>query len=236
MTKIAAIVRREFVGYFRSPIPYLILTIYLGASGAFFYLGVATQGEASLRSLVPTLSILLVILSPALTMRLLAEENKSGTLEVLMTDPITEWQLVLGKFFGSLAFFAILVSVCLLYGVFYEIYGDPDWTPLLWACAGLLLFGSMMIGVGLFASSLTRNQVVAYVVAFVALLSFFLVDDVAGMAGGEIAKIGERIGVQEHIDSFQKGQIDSRDLIYFLSLVTLFLFLTVRVVESRRWK
>jgi ABC-2 type transport system permease protein len=236
MTKTLALVRREFVTYFRSPIPYLLLALYLVLAGTFFYLGLATGGEASLRALVPALSVILMILTPAITMRLLSEETKSGTLEVLLTDPVTEWQLVLGKFLGSLAFFALLVSVCLVYGLLLEIYGTPDWIPLLWACLGLLLYGGSMIAIGLFFSSLTRNQVVAYVTALVALLALFLIDDVSALAGGTVAVIGRQIGLQEHYDSFQKGLLDTRVLIYFASTMALFLFLTVRSVESRRWR
>lgn len=236
MNKVCALVVREFATYFRSPIPYAILTIYLVLAGVFFYLGIATQGDASLRALVPTLSVVLLVLTPAITMRLLSEERKSGTLEVLLTDPLTEWQLVLGKFFGSLAFFALLTSVCLLFGLIYEIYGAPDWAPLLWACVGLLLHGSAMVGIGLFTSSLSSNQVVCYLSAFVILLGLFLIDDVSALAGGTIAEIGSSIGLQQHYESFQKGVVDSRDLVYFLSTTLLFLFLTVRVVESRRWR
>ena len=231
-----AIVRREFATYFLSPIPYLILAVYLALAGVFLYFTIADGADASVRPLVPTLSVILMILTPALTMRLLAEERKSGTLEVMLTDPVTEWQLVLGKFLGCLLFFALLVSVLLVYGLVFEAYGDPDWVALGFACVGLVLYGGAMIGIGLFLSSLTRNQVVAYVTAFVALLALFLVDDLAGLIGGEIGRIGSAVGVQQHWDSFRKGILDTRDVVYFVSIAALSLFLSVRVAEARRWK
>lgn len=236
MRKTAALLRREFVTYFRSPIPYLILAIYLAIAGFFFNIGISTQGEASLRALVPMLSVLLVVLTPAITMRLLSEERKTGTLEVLLTDPVSEWHVVLGKFLGSLAFFAILVSVCLIYAAIYEAYGEPDWVPMIWACVGLLLYGSTMVAVGLFMSSLSSNQVIAYIASFVLLLMLFILEDLTGLAGGVIAEAGRHIGVRGHYASFQKGIVDTRDLLYFVSTTAIFLFLTVRVLEARRWK
>jgi ABC-2 type transport system permease protein len=236
MKKVPALLRKEFVSYFQSPIPYVILTLFLLVSGLFFYVEFRFLAEASLRRLVPSISIVLMILTPAVTMRLLAEEKRSGTLEVLMTDPITEWELVLGKFLGALAFYLAMVSPALLYGLLFEVFGDPDWTAILWSCAGLVLFGSVLVSIGLFASSLTRNQVIAYILAFVSVLFLFLVGDFASMAGGGIETVGRTVGIQDHYESFAKGVLDTRDLVYFLSTAALFLFLTARVVESRRWK
>jgi ABC-2 type transport system permease protein len=144
--------------------------------------------------------------------------------------------VVLGKFFGALSFYVTMVSVTLVYGLLFEAFGDPDWPTILWAAAGLVLFGGVLLGIGLFASSLTRNQVVAYIVAFVVVLFLFLVGDFAALAGGVTAKIGRFLGIQEHYQSFVKGKLDTRDILYFMSLSALFLFLTVRIVESRRWK
>jgi len=236
MKKVAPLVRKEFVAYFFSPIPYVILTLFLLVSGILFYGEFHQFADATLRGLVPSLAVILMILTPATTMRLLAEERRSGTLEVLMTDPVTEWDVVLGKFLGALGFYAAMVAAAPAYGLLLEIFGAPDWSAILWSCAGLLLYGALLLGTGLFASALTSNQVVAYFLAFVLVLSLFLVGDLASLAGGVVEKAGRFVGIRDHFDSFTKGILDTRDILYFVSTCALFLFFTVRVLEARRWK
>ena len=177
-----------------------------------------------------------LLVVPMLTMRLFAEEKKNGTMELLMTSPISSVQVLLGKFFACLSLYTIIVALTLVYCLILEIYGEPDWGPIFSAYLGYILLGGTFIAVGVLASALTENQIVAVLVSFGILLLLWLIDWSASFAGPTAAKILQHISIIEHLKDFQRGVIDTKDVIFYLSFIFFGLFLTTRVLESRRWR
>ena len=173
---------------------------------------------------------------PMITMRLFSEEKKSGTIELLMTSPVSPTQVLLGKFFAALSLYTAIVALTLVYCLILEAYGDPDWGPIWSAYLGYLLLGGTFIGVGVLASSLTENQIVAVLLAFGALLLLWLIDWSASFAGPTAAKILSYMSIIQHLQDFQRGVIDTGDVVFYLSFTFFTLFLTTRVLESRRWR
>ena len=171
-----------------------------------------------------------------LTMRLYAEEKKTGTIELLITSPISSVQVLLGKFFACFSLYAIIVSLTMVYFFILEAYGSPDWGPIFSGYLGYLFLGATFISVGILASALTENQIVAVLLSFGILLMFWLIDWSASFAGPTAAKILQYVSFIEHLEDFQRGVIDSRDVVFYLSFTFFCLFLTTRVVESRRWR
>jgi ABC-2 type transport system permease protein len=216
----------------------------------------------SMRGVLDIMSFITLIIMPMITMRLLAEEKKSGTLEMLMTAPVTETEIVLAKFFGGFIFFLFLVMPTFLYVVMLMMWGKPDMGSLITGYLGLFLMAASFVAIGLFVSSFTSNQIVAVSVTFIILLIGWVIGEIAPNISNIICEIiawiikfftsdtqaitkylmgpiGDTIkylGFFEHLGAFRKGLIDSRDVVYYLSLIGLFLFLSVKVVESKRWK
>ncbi|MCD5402054.1 ABC transporter permease [candidate division NPL-UPA2 bacterium] len=231
MRKIPTLFYREFRSMFFSPIAYIVLTLFLVVSGYFFSMVLHFTREASLRFTLHNMAFVLLFISPMLTMRLLAEERKSGTIETLMTDPVTDMEVVLSKFFAVLSFYLIILAPTLLYVVILKLIGNPDFGPILSGYLGLILIGCVFLSIGLFASSLTKNQIVSAVISLVILLLLWVI----GWAS-DISKVAGYLSLFEHFEDFRKGVIDTRNIIYYLSTCVLFLFLTVRVVEARKWR
>jgi len=177
-----------------------------------------------------------LLIVPMLTMRLYAEEKKTGTIELLMTSPISSVQVLLGKFFACFSLYAIIVSLTMVYFLILEAYGSPDWGPIFSGYLGYLFLGATFISVGILASALTENQIVAVLLSFGILLMFWLIDWSASFAGPTAAKILQYVSFIEHLEDFQRGVIDSRDVVFYLSFTFFCLFLTTRVIESRRWR
>jgi ABC-2 type transport system permease protein len=177
-----------------------------------------------------------LLVVPMLTMRLLAEEKKNGTMELLMTSPISTVEILLGKFFACLTLYMTIVALTLVYCGILELYGDPDWGPIWSAYLGYLLLGGTFIGVGMLASSVTENQIVAVLLAFGALLTLWLIDWSASFAGPTAAKVLQYLSIIQHLQDFQRGVIDTSDVVFYLSFIFFSLFVTTRVLESRRWR
>ncbi|MER3404935.1 MAG: hypothetical protein C4289_07020 [Chloroflexota bacterium] len=232
-----AVMQKELTTYFASPLAYVVIAIFLCVSGIFFSLGLFFLREASLRSFLPNLSVILLIIVPVITMRLFAEERGSGTIELLMTYPITDAQVVIGKFLAAFVLYLVMIGFTLLYALIVMIYGRPELGPILSGYLGVALMGACFLALGLFASSLARSQVVAAVLAFGLLLVLWIVDAAASaLATGPVGTVLTYLSLVRHLDDPVKGVIDTRDLVYFASFIVISLFLTVRSVESARWK
>ena len=236
MRNIPALTWREINATFFSPLAYVILTLYLFFSGFFFFLILERSRQASMSGLIGILTVLFLVSIPLLTMRLLSEEYRSGTIESLMTAPVTDAEVVMGKYFGALIFFLFMLAPTGLYVVILRRFGNPDMGPILSAYLGLVLMGAMFIALGLFCSSLTRNQIVAGVLGIVSLLLLWVLGAVGEGMNGDLAPIVRYLGAQQHVQSFSSGRIAFRDCFYFLSFTVFWLFLTVRVLESKRWR
>jgi ABC-2 type transport system permease protein len=250
MKAIFTLLKRELKSYFASPIAYIILVVFLVLSGIlfFFYLEsfIKSQfdprfqlfkeklnlNEFVIRPYFGTISVVLLFMIPLITMRLIAEERKNFTAELLFTSPVRVSQIVLGKFLASFSLFALMVVLSAIYLVVLKAYGNPELGPVLSAYLGLFLLGGSLISAGLFASSLTENQIVAAVISFGILLVFWIL----GASSDADNSILGYISVINHLDNFTKGVIALRDTIYYLSFIFFGLFLTYIVVESQRWR
>jgi ABC-2 type transport system permease protein len=233
---------KENRAYFSSPIAYVIAAVFIGLTGFSFALSV--QGrfpEATVRGFLfgPTGAFFLIILmSPALTMRLFAEEQKLGTMELLLTAPIRDTEIVLGKFLSAFTIMLGMFGLTLYFPFLLIWFGDPEVLPILTAYVGLILLGAVAAAIGLLGSSFTSNQIVAAVVSLGVLLLLWLASFAASLGGAESpwVEFVRFLSLNDHLRDLTFGILDSRDIVYFLSLTAFFLFVTSRVVEMRRWR
>src|SRR3954468_14145235 len=249
---IMAIAGKELRSYFSSPIAYIIIGFFLLPFGVFFYLyltafvrqsmqqaqfgGAMNINQNVIRYVLQNASVIILFIMPMITMRTYSEEKRSGTIELLLTSPVTDVEIILGKFFGALGLYLAMLSVTLLYMAILFIYGNPEWRPLVAAYLGLLLMGASFVSIGLLISSTTSNQIVAGVVTFVVFLLLWIVGWFADSAGPTIGPITSWLSITEHFDDFSKGIIDTKHVIYYLSLITFGLFLSAKSVDTERWR
>lgn len=255
MKNILAIWQREMKSYFVSPIAYVVLTVFLFISGFFFTtiltawvqqtMMQAAYGEGAppvdvpgmvSRSFFGTISVVLLFMIPMLTMGLFAEEKKRGTIELLLTTPVSNLQAMMGKYLASLSFLLIMFMSSVLTISALFMYGQPDWKPILGAYIGLVLYGGALLAIGLFISTLTENQIVAGVITLGVILVLWLIDALAGNAQGMMKDVLSYMSVISHLDDFIKGVIDTTHVIFYLTFAFFGLFLTYRSLESLRWK
>jgi ABC-2 type transport system permease protein len=253
--KIWAIFKKEMRLYFTSPVAWVVFTIFLLIAGYFFYSIFAFFTLASMQSamnpqmgrdlnvtdsvmrpLFSNISVILLLLMPLVTMRLFAEERRAGTIELLLTYPVRDGAVLAGKYLAALALYAIMIALTLLYPAIVVYFARLEWGPILTGYLGLLLMGATFIAVGVFASSLTENQIVAAITTFGVLLIFWILGWSADYAGGTAGKVLQFLSILEHNDSFSKGVLDTKDVLYYLNFTVLALFLTLRSLEARRWK
>lgn len=236
MRNMLYIAGKELRSYFVSPVAYIIVAMWLLGTGFFFWLS-ASFNEANMRNVFGVITILLLLLAPALTMRLLAEEQRTGTLELLLTSPVQDWAVVLGKFLGAVGLYLAMIALTLFYPIIMVLFrGDPDWGPIWAGYLGLLLFGMAFLSVGLFASALTSNQMVSAVIGFVILLILFIIGQVGTNLGAGVGDFVGKLSLSQRFDPFPRGIIDLKDVIFYLSFTAVMLFLTVQVVEARRYR
>ncbi|MBX3395122.1 MAG: ABC transporter permease subunit [Phycisphaerae bacterium] len=238
IARVVALTQRELSATFLSPVAYIVATVFLVASGYLFMSNTLIDGgEASMRFMLDSMAWLLIFAIPMLTMRLIADEFATGTIETLMTAPISDVEVVLGKFLGVFAFYLTLLASTVVHVWLLSRYGQQDVIALLYGYLGMILLGAMYISVGLLASAVTRYQLVAAIVgtAVLALLTI-LIDTFASLEGGQWRLVLSHVNVLFHFQNFSKGIFDTKDLVFFITGTGLFLFLTVKVLESRRWR
>jgi ABC-2 type transport system permease protein len=236
MRSVLAIWKKEMRVYFVSPVAYVFLAVFLFVSGLFFTLGVSLTGEASLRVLGGNLAIAQLFILPMLTMGHFAEERRQGTLEMLLTSPLSPAAVVTGKWLASLSLVALMFLGTGVFPLVLAYYGDPDWGVMATSYLGLLAVASAFCAAGLFASSLLDDQVAAGLLGIVILLPAWLVGRADAVMPEEWAAKIQAFGVLPHLESFHRGVLDTADLYYFAAFTIVFLFLTWRSVESRRWR
>ena len=254
MRNIIVIFKKEMKSYFASPIAYLLLTIFAVIFGFFFYSATrffVLQGmqmqmmgrgmpmdvnEYVIRPLLTNASVIGLFLIPMITMRLYAEEKRSGTIELLMTSPVRDLEIVLGKWLAALVLYAAILGISgINMGILFA-FGRPDWKPILVGYLGLLLQGGCLLAIGIFISTMTRNQIIAGGATFAVCLMLWVLDWVSAYDQLAWAKIVSYLSVVTHFEPFAKGVIDSKDVIFYLSMIFFGLFLTARSVESLRWR
>ena len=238
MTNITVILKKEFRSYFNSPIAYIFITFFLGISAWLFFRGFFLLNQAEMRGFFGLMPWIFLLFIPAVTMKLWAEEKKLGTVEILMTLPIQDYEVVIGKFLASFALLTVtvLLSLVLPFSVMY--LGNPDGGALLSGYIGLLLMGGAYIAIGLFASTLTENQIVAFIFGITACFGLLIIgeDIVLFNAPNWVFPIFSYLGLGAHYSSILRGVLDSRDIIYYLSVIAFFLYLSTLSVESRKWR
>jgi ABC-2 type transport system permease protein len=230
--------KKELMSYFNSPIAYIFIAVFLIVGNWLFFRGLFFYGQASMRAYFSLLPWIFLFLSPAITMRLWSEEKKSGTIEWLLTMPITDWQVVLAKFFSSLAFLFIALLMTFSMPLTLAILGDLDMGVIIGSYLGALFLGGSYLALGLFISSLTKNQIIAFVLSLVACFIAFIIGYnfiLISLPNG-VAEIFKFIGLGSHFENIAKGVIDTKDLIYYLTFIFIFLWLNVRMIEKRGLK
>jgi len=231
----ATIAFKEFKSYLTSPMGYIVIGIFLVLTGFVFSISPATYFETSIKGFMGIGSVLLLLLASVLTMRLLAEERKMGTAELLLTAPVRDSEIVVGKFLGSLGILAVMLVLTFYYPVLLMWFGDPDLGPIATGYLGLFLLGCASLAVGLFASSLTSNQIVAAVVAGGILFALWFLGWTTDFLPEGLGKVIGYMSLSYYFSDFTRGVIDTRAVVYYLSIMGLFLFLTVRSLENSRW-
>ncbi|MCD6219098.1 ABC transporter permease subunit [Candidatus Calescamantes bacterium] len=231
-----SIFKKEVKSYFVSPIAYVLMAIYLGLSGYFFVLITFTTEQASLYFTLGNMGVTLLFLTPVLTMRLFSEERRQGTIELFFTSPIRVTQIVVGKYLGVLFLYAFILLISGEFALFLKLFGNPENGPLITGYLGLFLMGASFLAIGLFSSTLTDNQIVAAVVTFFLLLFFWIAGWAGDMTSGVWSNFFNNLSVFNHFETFRKGVIDSTDLLYYVAMIFLFLFFSVKIVDSYRWR
>jgi gliding motility-associated transport system permease protein len=248
------IARKELNSYFRSPIAYGVMAFFALISGYFFYVAVmffvrrgmesAMMGQSFpmdmneyvVRPLFSNISVIGLFLIPMITMRLFAEEKRTGTIELLLTSPLSDLEIILGKWLGAMVLYTAMLAISALSLSVLFIYGQPDWKPILVGYLGLLLQGGCLLAIGTFISNCTKNQIVAGVAGFAVCLLLWVLDWVSSFGSSVTEQVISYLSVLQHFDSFGKGVIESKDIVYYVSVIFVGLFLTARSMESLRWR
>ena len=254
MRNIWTVFHKEIKSYFASPIAYLLMAVFALIFGYFFYVATAIfvsrsvesqmmgrgmpmdVNEWVIRPLLMYVSVIGLFLIPMITMRLFAEEKRSGTIELLMTSPVRDWEIILGKWMAAMAMYASILGVSALNIAFLFFYGQPDWKPILVGYLGLLLQGGCLLAVGTFISTTTRNQIIAGGATFAACLLLWILDWVSAYETAAWAKVLSYVSVVTHFEPFSKGVLDTKDAVFYVTLIFFGLFLTARSLESLRWR
>lgn len=238
LRNIATIAGKEIYAYFASPMAYIVLALFLVANGFLFSIILANSKQANMDSSFADMAIILVFLAPAITMRLLADEQRQGTMELLQTSPVRETEIVLGKWLAAMVLLVVGLALTLVYPAILWKYssGAMDLGPVWTGYVGMLLLGGTFMAVGLFMSSVTQNQIVAYVLGFGVLLVLWLFQGAAqNFTSGSVAAIVGYLAFSPHFEGFTSGSLQLKDVVFYLSMIVLGLFLCVRSIETKRW-
>lgn len=236
MNKIATIMFRELSSYFLSPIAHVIMAVFTALYGIFFTGVFVTYGVANLQFSLSNVLLVFLFIAPLMTMRTLAEERKMGIEELYMTSPITTTEFIFGKYLALALSYLIMLSLLLFHFLIVIFFAKPDLGPIISSMTGLYLAGLTFLAIGLFTSSLSDNQIISGLAGFGILLSYWLLGWVANSMGGQVGEILGNLSLLKHYQDFNKGVIDTKNVIFYLSNIGVFLFLTIRHMEARRWR
>lgn len=253
MRNMMAIAQRELNGYFAGPIGYVLIGFFALIYGYFYYAGLLFVDRQNMQAgmnpnmtlninqmlIGPTLmntTVIMLFLFPLITMRTYSEEKRSGTIELLLTSPITDLQIILGKFTGAMLLYLAMLAVTIIHIGFLFAFGNPEWKPIATGYLGLVLMGGCFLSLGLFISSLTKNQIVAAMATFGVFLMLWVINWIATFMGPTAQAVLTYLSLTDHFDDFAKGVIDTKHIIYYLSFMAFGLFLTAKSVDSERWR
>jgi ABC-2 type transport system permease protein len=255
MRNMLAIASKELRSYFAGPIAYIAIGLWALLYG-YFYVAILqffvrnsmqmmgqmggpqsmNVNQQLIRPLLQNVTIMMLFVLPMVTMRTYSEEKRSGTIELLLTSPLSDLQIIMGKFLGAMGLYAVMLLVTVPHIALLFIYGNPEWKPILTAYLGLLLLGGCFISLGLLISSLTKNQIVAGMVTFAVFLMLWIITWIGSFSGPTVDQLTKYLSIIDHLDDFSKGVLDTSHLIYYLSFITFGLFLTAKSVDSERWR
>jgi ABC-2 type transport system permease protein len=250
---IMAITGKELRSYFASPIAYIIIVLFALLFGWFFYVylrvfvdqsqrmammggGAVNVNEQMIRGVLQNAAVIILFVMPVITMRTYSEEKRSGTIELLLTSPVTDFEIIMGKFLGAMGLYCAMLLVTVIDVAILFRLGNPEWRPIAAGYLGLLLMGGCFVSVGLLISSLTKNQIVAGFMTFVVFLMLWVINWLADSSGPTGQTILSFLSITDHLDDFTKGIIDTKHVVYYLSFITFGLFLTAKSVDSERWR
>jgi ABC-2 type transport system permease protein len=251
---VLAIANKEFRSYFASPIAYILIGLFSLLFGWFFYVflmafvqqseqmmqfgggGGANVNQMMIRGLFQNTAVIILFVMPMITMRTYSEEKRSGTIELLLTSPVTDPEIIVGKFLGALALYGAMLFVTMIYIAILFRIGNPEWRPIIAGYVGLLLMGGCFLSTGLFISSLTKNQIVAGFLTFATFLMLWVINWMGESSGPTTRDVLNYLSITEHFDDFSRGIIDTKHVVYYLSFITFGLFLTAKSVDSERWR
>ena len=252
MNNILAIAHKELKSYFSTPIAYIVIGFFALLFGYFFYAMLVIFNQQSLqfggqggnvdinqqliRPLFLNASVILLFVLPLITMRTYSEEKRSGTIELLLTSPVTDVEIIIGKFVGAMALYAAMLAVTVIHVGLLFSYGNPEWKVVVTGYIGLLLMGGCFISVGLLISSMTKNQIVSGMVTFAVFLLLWVINWIASFTGPTTQSVLNYLSITDHFDDFTRGILDTKHLIYYFSVMSFGLFLTTRSVDTERWK
>lgn len=235
MNNILTIFKKELKSYFYSPVAYIVIVVFLIITGWFFTSTLFVAGVITMRNVFDIIPFILLFFIPAISMRTFSEEKKAGTIELLLTKPITDYDIVLGKFFSTLTLAVLTFIPTVIYVVSLKLLGPLDIGSIFSAYLGLVLMAGLYISIGLFASSLTENQVVAFIISFLIIFALFMMNKILMFVPPILVPIIEFISTDFHFSSISRGVIDTKDLIYYFSGIYIMLLLTKTSLEGRKW-
>src|SRR6056297_396933 len=236
MNNISSITKKELRSYFYSPAAYIILGFFLLVTGWIFGSHLFLMKVASLRNLFGIIPLIFMFLAPALTMRAIAEERESGTIELICTSPVKDNEIILGKFYSSFVILAIAATITIFYGIIVSFIGSPDWGTIIAGYIGLLLLGGAYLAIGIFGSTISKNQIIYFIASFFIILLFYLSDKFLYLMPGWLSSILRFISLDYHFQNIARGVIDTRDIIYYLSIIILFLYFAKQSLTERKYE
>jgi len=236
MSNVKTIMKKEIRSYFYSPAAYIILGFFLLVSGWLFGSHLFLMKVASLRNLFGIIPLIFMFLAPALTMRAIAEERDSGTIEIMCTSPVKDKEIILGKFYSSFIILAIAATVTIFYGIIVSFIGSPDWGTIIAGYLGLLFLGGSYLAIGIFGSTLSKNQIISFIASFFIILLFYLSDKFLYLVPAWLSSILQFISLDYHFQNIARGVIDTRDIIYYLSIIILFLYFAKNSLAERKYQ
>ena len=236
MTPALVISRREIRTYFNSPVAYIVVPVFVIITGYLFFTQLFLEKQADMRGFFNIMPLLFMFMIPAITMRLLADEKSSGTLELLITMPVRDWEVVFGKFLAAMALLCTAIGLTLVFAITVKSLGPLDRGPAIGGYLGLVLMGGAYVSIGVMASALTRNSIVSFIVAFAISFALYLLGRLTQFLPQSLQKLVAFLSIDGHFENIGRGVVDSRDVIYYLSVTAVSLLVATLSLESRRWR